>query len=127
MPSFGPVEHEVRDEARHEHEVDVARAGDLVGDVEVVASGVPDRGRGLSGDGARRVVLLPSRRPCARVGDPLERTGQLGERPPVGHVELAQQGRDVALDRPDRDEQATGDRGVAEVLAHQRKDLGLAF
>ena len=50
VPSFGPVEHEVRDEPGDQHQVDVARAGDLVGDVEVVALGVADRRRGVGGD-----------------------------------------------------------------------------
>jgi hypothetical protein len=43
MPPFGPVEHQVRDEPRDEHEVDVACARDLVRDVERVALRVADR------------------------------------------------------------------------------------
>ena len=55
----------------------------------------------------------------------LEGGGQVGERPAVGHAKLAQQRRDVALDRADRDEQPARDLGVAQVLAHQRQHLGL--
>ena len=47
MATFGPVEHEMRHEACDQHEVDVARARDLIGDVEGVAAGVADRGSGV--------------------------------------------------------------------------------
>jgi putative PIG3 family NAD(P)H quinone oxidoreductase len=49
-----------------------------------------------------------------------------GERAPVAHAELAQQRRDVALDRADRDEQARGDLGVRQVLAERGQHLDLA-
>ncbi|MCP9980510.1 hypothetical protein LUX32_25060 [Actinomadura madurae] len=48
-----------------------------------------------------------------------------GQGVPVGGIELAQQRRDVALDRPDRDAQPAGDLRVRQVLAHGGEHLGL--
>ena len=76
---------------------------------------------GDGSDGRRR----PRGVTAASIGR--ERGRQVGERAAVGHVELAQQRRDVALDRPDRDEQPARDLGVGQVVAHQRQHLGLAF
>ena len=52
--------------------------------------------------------------------------GDRSERPPVAHAELAQQGRHVALDGSDRDEQAGADLGVGQVLAERGEHLCLA-
>ena len=43
-----------------------------------------------------------------------------------GSVQLAQQGPDVALDRPYRNEEPLGDLGIGQVLGHGCQDLGLA-
>ena len=121
VPPFGPVEHEVRDEAGHQDQVDVARAGDLVGDVEVVAVGVPDRRRGVGGD---RGCL---RRFTRQVGPAVVRRRQLCQLLAAGHVELAQQRRHVALDGPHGDDEAVRDLGVAEMRRDQTQHLGLAI
>ena len=65
VPPFGPVEHQVRDEAGDQHEVDVAGAGDLVGDVEVVAAACSGSATRLVGDRGS-VRPRPARRPRRR-------------------------------------------------------------
>ena len=74
----------------------------------------------VSGDGSDGAVASGA----ATVAGP---EAQLGQRPAVGHVELAQQRRHVALDGPHRDDQAPGDLLVGQVLAHERQHLGLTL
>ena len=45
-PDLAPVEVDVRNETRHDHEIDRAIAEDLVGDVDVAAEGVSGFGDG---------------------------------------------------------------------------------
>ena len=61
VPRVGPVQLQVRDEAGDQHDVQIAAAGDLVGDVQAVADGVADRlhssRRASAAPAARRVRL----------------------------------------------------------------------
>ncbi len=106
-------------------------AGADRGDQPVLGQGLGERGplgRPADERGQRRRQRRdrdPARRSSGAASAPVR--GQLGQRPAVGHPELAQQRRDVALDRADRDEQPAGDLGVGEVLADQRQHLGLAL
>ena len=89
-----------------------------------------DRGRHLGqvvdpADEARPRRRQAPERAGGAVGRALRGSRRRGQRPPVGHVELAQEGGDVALHRPDRDVQALGDLGVGQVLADGSQDLGL--
>ena len=52
---------------------------------------------------------------------------EAGERSPVGHVELAEQRRHVALDRAHGDEEAGRDLGVGGPVGHELEHLGLAL
>lgn len=55
-------------------------------------------------------ALKAKRATTRALGDyPAVATELIGERPAVGQVEFAQQRRDLALDRADRDEMATPD------------------
>ncbi len=51
--------------------------------------------------------------------------GPLGQNPPVRHVQLAQQRRDVTFDGTHGDKQLRGDLGVGQVLAEQAEHLHL--
>ena len=53
--------------------------------------------------------------------------GELGQGATVGHPELAQQRRDVALDGANREVQPGGDLLVGQVLADQGEHLGLTL
>ena len=53
--------------------------------------------------------------------------GELGQRATVGHPELAQQRRDVALDGANGEVQPGGDLLVGQVLPDQREHLGLSL
>lgn len=55
----------------------------------------------------------------------LAELGQRGQGVSIGRVEFAQQRRDMALDRPDRDVQPAGDLRVRQVPAHGGQHLGL--
>ena len=118
VPPLGPVEREVRDEARHEHEVDVSGTRDLEGDVETVALRVPHRSGALARS-RRRVV--------GDLGHPAGGDHLLRQLLATGHAELAQQRRHVALDGPHGDDQAARDLGVAEMRRDQTQHLGLAL
>lgn len=81
VPPLGPVQGQVRDESRHQHEVDVAGTGDLVGDVEAVPLRVVNRHSGLDNEGRRLVVG----------GGVAHRRGQVRELATVREAELAEQ------------------------------------
>ena len=53
--------------------------------------------------------------------------GELGQRATVGHPELAQERRNVALDGAHGEVQPAGDLLVGQVLADQREHLGLTL
>ena len=76
----------------------------------------PGRRRASAPTGSRRRRAVP----------PARLRGGLHQPPAVGHVELAQQRRHVALDRAYRDEQPLGDLGVGQVVGDSREHLPLA-
>ncbi len=130
------------------HEVHQPRGGECVGhgvEFGAAADEAGQRGR-CAAEGAGPVAVAVARRRAGRqagqgghaaelrsgpgaVTRPVagQAAGVAGELPPVGDAQLAEQGRHVTLDRPDRDVEALADLRVGEVVRDAQEHLRLAL
>jgi hypothetical protein len=101
-----------------------AHGGDQLGDLRRAAH---ERREGDGQRGGRRRLGAGPDRGRLPVGWRRAHEGRRHRRqgPTVGDAELAEQRRDVALDRPHGDVQAGGDLGVGQVPGERVEDLGL--
>jgi hypothetical protein len=119
-----------RRELDHPH-VAVPEAGDLHGQPRLAAAARADQADQRAGRQHPRHLgkfVRPADEAGRRGGQDLlagKLLSELDERGPVGEPELAQQGRDVALDGAHGYEHPSGDLAVRQPLADRRERLGL--